>query len=249
MSDDHNDVNKRESLLGRIEALLELAKHEGTNPHEAARAMEVAQRLMQKYQITELEAAAQGKKNRARFGHEDVELGYRGLNIIGKRRLMYGCAKACYAEFLQYQGKPVVTIIGRPDNREATKLMYYRLELEVLRLASVDALREQRACRQTGRGFVGVATWRDRFGFGAASEIRMRLLEYRKALDEQLYRDLPQSQALMVVEENELRQYISETFRLGKPVRVSKRIDEATRRGMAAGAKVDLGLTKKLSGD
>jgi len=64
----------REQVFAKIEKLMAMANHEGTNEHLAASAASKAQELMQQWAITESEiAAASGDKNAPKYGVETVE--------------------------------------------------------------------------------------------------------------------------------------------------------------------------------
>jgi Protein of unknown function (DUF2786) len=213
-----------EKIVDRIRKLLALGRDGGATEHEAARAMELATKLMLEHGIAE-----------SAINKPGVELG--GDADVDHKWEMY-CAHAACA---LYGTKPIIyagsrlKFVGRADNIAATEMTYewLRDQIELFYKAALPS----------GMSKAARADYRRSFKSAAAGRVYTRAVEIVRQLKD---KGTPQSTALVVLDYRKQLEIEADDFiqtlgaRKGHSRGLTLKNNRGTSDGFAAGDKIRL---------
>lgn len=212
-------MSDRESLLAKVQKLMALA--ESANEHEAALAAAKAQSLIEQYNIEQHELETSGRKAAEPIGLQRIDWPDRDNIDRWEKELVQTVARNMFCDVLW---TPLhVMFIGRPTDVLVVEYTWAHLREKIVSLVR-GRLREAKY-----RGEVSnPKKWRRDWLLGAVDGIREKMIAQHR----QMQQDNPNSSALVVVRDAEIKTFISQTFS-----RV--RIDNAPRIQLQAGAYHD----------
>ena len=164
-----------DNIRQKIEKLLALA--ESTNPHEAAAAMEKAQEILNRYNLSRDDV--QPGQAKPDITHERIEL---FAHARGSKEWRYSLTHVlaqfnlCQALFSRH----IAILIGRPQDIETVTWLYNHIAPRLYSMADVAVLeyrdwRKQEGYHGVPRGSQSYAAYRNNFLLGAVSGIARRL--------------------------------------------------------------------------
>jgi hypothetical protein len=229
------------AILEKIALMKDLQERAGT-PGEAAAAAAGIQRLMFRYNISEIEVQRATRDESEGFDREDYNIGGREM---WKATLLNTIASFNFCRMVYFTGRKggnIGALIGKKNNIIVTTNLYEFLVDELVRLAeiawreAVEEVQEQRIpfMRQPS---MNAKSFKNAFYLGAVQEIRNRLREQR----EESVADQEGSSALVLVEEKALDDAVYKMFgRLRSGGRSTINDSNGYRRGKSAGRSVNL---------
>jgi len=213
-------IYSQEQIIEKVRGLLALAK--SSNPNEAALAAQRATALMQKYNLDQ--AQVDLSRNQPAYTKSAFAL---ESNRRWRHRLMSLICNANFCQFVWYVGKRDGFILGRAVNIPAVRVLYDYLA------DSLDKMAEEAFKHYTWQPMNDVPTvytmaelkraddecqrrmqpgnkisWKDSFFNGACDVLALRLLEQKQAFEAESVT----SRALVVMTDNELKDYASKVF-------------------------------------
>jgi hypothetical protein len=163
-----------ENILHKIRQLFAMAEHEASNEHEAAIALEKAQEMLFKHNLS-----------RASIGNVDEGPTSQGIGKVDiteqhgypwKKSLAHVIARNNLCRVITSNHAKTIHIFGTPDNVRSVLEMYYWLAEQLIRLAGPG----YREYKHQG-GFEAARTWNSGFYHGAITTLKERL---KKPLEE-----------------------------------------------------------------
>lgn len=227
------------AVLDRLRKLLALAKSD--NPHEAALAAELAQKLMVAHHLDEfmLEAAErppeepisdQGAIDPERVG-ESRRIPAWEVNLAGAVARSVDCR-------VYYVPGARISVVGRQSDAQVVRYLFLYLSRVINRLA--DEFWEREGDRDQG-----ARRWKHAFRLGCVEAIRRRLSQgYVSAIQEATKGD--ESKAIQLVRRGEaVEEWMHRTMRLGSGRTTTYSSRSGHEVGERAGASIDLGGARK----
>ncbi len=217
-----------EKLLQKINDLLALGKSQ-VNEYEASLAMEMAERLLLKHNLTmsQVENLSRNEQAESAVGLDR----WLWEQTDWKRVLVHGVSRAYLCKSITYGA--YVSIIGRPENIAIAESVWKWIVPNIERMCMTEYLALPSGTR---RG------WKDSWLLGCASRLVERFAEVRS-------RHTSEETALVVGYAQENEDYVKAHWDTspGRAPRTSIRTD-AYSAGMAAGAGIGLGDSKSVGG-
>lgn len=234
----------KEQIIERLRGLLETATRKTTNVNEAANAMAMARRLMERYNLAlaDVENYQPGK-----FTEETYSFKARAR---WRKRLLAIVAEMNFCDHISYRGTRRAVFIGSPVNIQAAKMLFEYLEAALERLAEegftayVDEyytnplISAEEYERRASPG--NKHSWKEYFYHGACDALIYRLREEKKRFEN----ESAASRALVVVNDQALATYIKEKY---NPKIVDDRRDGKKENENAWSAGVNAGLAVPLT--
>lgn len=225
-----------QSIIEKIKALLAMAEHPNSNSNEAAMAMERAQTLLLKHNLSmsQIKVGDAGYQPPAGIGKIDVveSIGYQW-----KRVLLSTIAKASLCYIVVSPSENTIHLFGTYDNVKSVLEMYNWLKTQLTYMCDRNWL----TYRETG-GMDQVNTWKSSYYAGAVDEIKTRL--------QKPYQEFAKGQgsSLVVYNDKALSTAVHKIFPiLGKSSsRVSVKSGDGIASGRQAGRNVSLSQSKSL---
>lgn len=183
------------AIMDKIARLKSLHERPGT-PEEAAAAASAIQRLMRKYNLTQMQVNTASRNTETGFDKFEVDL---GAATVWKQSLMNHIAEASYCTFIRQSSGRTGSIVGEKHNVIMVKELYEFLVTEIERLAD----RGYRALGWTDR------SWKHSFKSGAAGIVAKRISDDAR---EQKREQEAQTNALVVLYEEDLKNAVTKFF-------------------------------------
>lgn len=225
-------------VLDKITKLKALAHRPGT-PEEAAAATAAIQRLIFRHNLTELQVDQAGRDERRSLDRHDHNLSAkRGASTQWLRRLVYEVCRTNFCIVVNI-GKQRVSIVGTDYNATSAWNLYEFLETEIRRLGEVgwEAVRHN-----YDRPSDHAVRWKNDFYHGAVTAVAERL----QRQFEESKRQNEGGSALVLVNEEELRNAVAHHFGKTRQNRADVRVSDAYARGVRAGHRIN--LAKQIEG-
>lgn len=222
-------AHELDAVMDKVARLKTLAERPGT-PEEAAAAVSAIQRLMTKYNLTQMQVNAASRNTERGFDRFEIDLGAKlqWRQVLLNAICEYGYCKFVFSSANSRNG----FIVGEQHNVVVAKELYAYLVAEIYRLADVG-------WDNIVQWGMSKAKWCHSFRVGAAFAVAERIKQDFLA-DQQ--RQEASTSALVVVYEDDLNNAMARFFpRMGAG---RKRITVADAhgygRGQAAGKKINL---------
>lgn len=229
------------AVLEKIALMKELQERAGT-PGEAAAAAAGIQRLMFKYNISEIEVRQAKRDESEGFEREDYNLHSRDS---WRAYLMNYIAEFNFCRMVYRNGMKkgnIAILVGKEHNIIVTKNLYEYLSDELVRLADIAWKEEVKGAKLKQHSYtsgpsLNARSFKHAFFHGATQEIYQRLKRQRQESME----EAGTSSALVVVEEEALNDAIKQMFgRLRSGSNVTINDARGYGRGKEAGRSVNL---------
>lgn len=204
-----------EALIEKIQKCLALST--SPNLNEAAAAMEMAQKLMTKYNIELYQVEQHTGKRNEEIVSNNFDLGVgRGSPVKWRQDLIFAIARHNFCRGLAYTGRQShgrMTIVGEPHNIEIVKFFYNYLSTTVDRLAdegydqseAKTVYPKMRALGHTNAWYWSSRSWKNAFRVKAIEVLDARLWSLRRTLD-------TTTTALVVTKEQQVKDKLKELF-------------------------------------
>ena len=210
------------SIVEKIRKLLELSQ--SSNPHEAALALEKANKLMEEHQI-----AMNDLKIVSQVTHSGLET-ITAQHFIWAKGLAYSCAKLFDCTTISYSGECAIRFIGEPENILCANQLFNHLFEAWKTMCNIDYVIDKPRDRKL---------YRKSHGIGFSSMIWQRVQE----LTEKRHNNIVKATGtdLVVVSDAKLSEYIQSNFKTHKPkARSLTTSSSGFSKGSEAGKKVNL---------
>jgi hypothetical protein len=223
-----------DKILHTIRQLFAMAEHATSNEHEAAVALEKAQALLFRHNLS-----------RATIGDIDNGPTTPGMGqvtiteehgYIWRKRLLHVIAKNNLCQAIGSPQNKAVHVVGGRDNVRSVLEMYYWLADQLIKMAGPG---HKKYKRQGGQE--AARTWNAGFYVGAINTLAERL---RKPLEEF---SQGQGHAVVLVNNAALAQAVGRVFPNTRTSRSNVRLGDGFFSGQQAGHKVTLGQARPLS--
>lgn len=228
-----------DSILDKIRHLFAMAEHETANEHEAATALEKAQALLLRHNLTR---ASVGTAN----GHQEQLQGIGKVSVSEeqgyswKRTLLHVIARNNLCQVIgKTSGPNTCDLFGSQDNVRAVLEMYYWVgeQLEKLATQGLRAYKREGG-RENGR------TWKSGFFQGAA-----RIINQRLAKPMQEFAAYGSGKDLVLFNDASLKQAVAKIYPHTRKTGRRVPMGDGYGAGKAAGHGVTFGAPKRIGGN
>jgi len=240
----------KESMLGKIQALMKKTVANGCTEAEAQLAAEKASKLLLKYNLDMQQVTEHGTADAQEVGHDNLQYNKTGVkNIYWQRELIKGCCeitncKILFSSMNYDKGRAYMTIIGKPLNVQSAKQMFNFLSTTFVDLAIANRKMATKCAQligeKIGSGYLNA------YLTGMSDRVVGRM---RRDFDLEVEKQEAKKYLMAVNTEN--REYMYRTFRVrNRKAQGSSAHNNSSAygRGYTAGANVGLREHKKLGG-
>ena len=227
-----------EGIVNRIRHLLAMAEHENSNQHEAALALEHAQRLLLQHNLSRASVLTSDGPSTPTEGACKVDWQEK-TNFAWKSALVGAIARANLCRTVKSPSTSTLHLFGRRENVQSVLAMYLWVteQLEGMALAGYKAY-QQDDYHPDSR-----ARWRTDFFLGAIETINKRLQKPYEAFAQ------GDGKALIVVNKAMVDAAVTKTFpSLHKSAPMRHSMGQGYGAGKEAGATVSFAQAKRITG-
>ena len=163
-------MEQSDKLLEKIRALLRMAEHPGSNPYEAAVALEKAQALLLEHNLERAQVVTGQSDARPDDTIGMVDLSEPRAVYPWRIRLCNTIAKSSLCHVVGTQQKGVIHLFGTRTNVRVVLEMYYWIAEQLERISN-----EEYRAYKADEGTAAKTAWRNAFFLGALGTLKTRL--------------------------------------------------------------------------